>query len=117
MASGYIDVVIPYTPRPFQLAIHKTLHANRFLVAVCHRRFGKTVMAVNHLLRGALLCPRLRGRYFYIAPTYRQGKAVAWDYLKHYARVIPQVEINESELRVDLPGGAPDSHLRRGQSR
>jgi len=41
-----------------------------------------------------------------LAPTYRQGKTVAWDYLKHYARPIPGFAANESELRVDLPNGS-----------
>lgn len=82
------------------------LEAIRFMVAVCHRRFGKTVLAINHLQKQALICQRPRPRYAYIAPTYRQGKAVAWDYMKHYAKVIPGVVVNESELRIDFPNGA-----------
>lgn len=76
---------------------------------MCHRRFGKTVCAINHLIYAsfekARLQPELpRPRYAYIAPTYRQGKAIAWDYLKHYTSQIPLRTVNESELRVDLPG-------------
>lgn len=96
-------VTIPYAPRPLQLAIHEQLDSHRFGVVVCHRRFGKTVLAVNHLQKGALTCKRERPRFGYIAPTYRQAKAIAWDYAKHYARPIPGVSFNESELRVDLP--------------
>jgi phage terminase large subunit len=70
---------------------------------VCHRRFGKTVLGVNHLEKGALTCTRERGRFAYLAPTYRQAKAVAWDYVKHYARAVPGVQFNESELRADFP--------------
>jgi phage terminase large subunit len=88
-----------------QWALHDALDAHRFVVAVCHRRMGKTVCAVNHLLKAALLCPRQRPRFHYIAPTYRQGKAAGWDYLKHYASDIPGWQKNESELRVDLPNG------------
>lgn len=99
-------VVIPYAPRPLQRVIHAALDAHRFAAVVCHRRFGKTVLAVNQLLKRALLDTRQRPRYAYIAPTYRQGKAIAWDYLKHYASVVPGCEINESELRVDFPNGA-----------
>ena len=40
-------IVIPYTPRPLQKEFH--LNVRRWNVAVCHRRFGKTVMAVNWL--------------------------------------------------------------------
>ncbi len=98
-----IDVQIPYAPRPLQIAIHDQLDAHRFGVVVCHRRFGKTVLAVNHLLKGALTCARERPRFAYIAPTYRQAKTVAWDYAKHYARPVPGTLFNEAELRVDLP--------------
>lgn len=99
-------VEIPYEPRPLQLEIHDALDNTRFAVAVCHRRFGKTVMAVNHLIKAALTCERERPRFGYIGPTYRQAKAVAWDYLKHYAGVIPGAAFNESELRADLPNGS-----------
>lgn len=98
-------VVVPYAPRPLQRVLHAALDSHRFAVAVCHRRFGKTVLAVNQLQKKALLCEKSRGRFAYIAPTYRQGKAVAWDYLKHYASVIPGVVVNESELRIDYPNG------------
>lgn len=78
----------------------------RFKVAVCHRRFGKTVCAVNELIKAALSCKLPNPRFAYIAPTYKQAKMIAWDYLKEYTRVIPKVKINESELRVDVPNGA-----------
>lgn len=95
-------VVVPYAPRDLQRLLHNQLESHRFGVAVCHRRFGKTVLAVNHLLKKALTCEKVRPRFAYIAPTYRQGKAVAWDYLKHFSRVIPGQSPNESELRVDF---------------
>lgn len=44
-------------------------------------------------------------RYAYIAPYFAQAKDVAWNYLKQYTAPIPGVQVNESELRVDLPGG------------
>ena len=71
---------------------------------MCHRRFGKTVLAINHIIDRALRNERERPRYAYIAPLYRQAKQTAWDYLKAYTRPIPGTEIRESELRVDLPG-------------
>lgn len=98
-------VEIPYEPRPLQLEIHNKLDQKRFGVVVCHRRFGKTVMAINHLIKGALTCQLDRPRFGYIAPTYTQAKQVAWDYLKHYTGPIPGVVYNETELRCDLPNG------------
>ena len=96
---------MPYAPRPLQRVLHAALDAHRFAVAVCHRRFGKTVMAVNQLQKQALLCTKARPRFAYIAPTYRQGKAAAWDYMKHFAAPIPGHTVNESELRIDFPNG------------
>ncbi len=100
-----LTIVIPYRPRPPQSELHALLKAHRFVVAVTHRRLGKTVMAVNHLLRCALTCKQKRPRFAYIAPTYRMGKATAWDFLKVYSRAVPGVEFNESELRADYPNG------------
>ena len=96
-------IVIPYSARPLQARIHDALDSYRFAVAVCHRRFGKTVLAINQLLKAALTCRKLRPRFAYIAPTYTQGKAIAWDYMKHYASVVPGHVVNESELRIDFP--------------
>jgi len=106
--AAELTVTIPYAPRPFQRLLHTALDRNRWVVAVCHRRFGKTVLAINQLQKCALTCERPRPRFAYVAPTYRQGKAVAWDYMKHYAAPIPGVEVNESELRIDYPNGAQD---------
>lgn len=100
-----MEVVIDYAPRPLQKVIHGALDAHRWAVAVCHRRFGKSVLAVNQLQKRALTCQQSRPRFAYIAPTYRQGKAIVWDYMKHYAAPIPGHQVNESELRIDYPNG------------
>jgi hypothetical protein len=84
-----MQIEIPYSPRPLQSQLHAKLAAKRWGVVVCHRRFGKTVMAINHLLRDAVLCDKSNPRYAYIAPTYRQAKNVAWDYLKQFAGAVP----------------------------
>src|SRR3990167_10594628 len=99
------SVVIPYLPRVYQREVHQLAKTTRFGVLVCHRRFGKTVLSVNHLIRGALTCARERPRFGLIEPTFKQAKAVAWDYLKHYSDPIPGRQFNESELRADYPNG------------
>jgi phage terminase large subunit len=101
VAGTHIE--IPYAPRRLQLEIHSALERVRWGVAVCHRRFGKTVCAVNHLQRAAVTCKKPRPRFAYIAPTYSQGKAISWDYMKHYSAPIPGVRAHESELRIDYP--------------
>lgn len=98
-------IEISYVPRPLQLEIHKGLMAHRFGVAVCHRRFGKSVLSINHLQVDALRCQRERPRFAYIGPTYTQAKATVWDYLQHYAAPIPGHKSNQAELRVDYPNG------------
>ena len=101
-----MHIEIPYTPRPLQEKLHNDLSEYRFAVLACHRRFGKTVMLINHLIRSALLNKLVHPRYAYIAPTYKQAKSIAWDYLKMFAGPIPTTRFNETELRCDLPNGA-----------
>lgn len=74
-------------------------------MAVAHRRAGKTVAAVQRLILSALNCPRPNPRCSYVAPTYRQAKDVAWDYLKSFAGPVA-AEMHETELRVTLKTGA-----------
>lgn len=105
VAPAPTEVVIPYVPRPLQRALHRLMRQHRFGVVVAHRRFGKTIWGVNHLLRAALTCPRPRPRVAYLAPTFRMAKQISWDYLQFFARVIPGVTFNASELRCDLPNG------------
>jgi len=76
----------------------------RFNVWVCHRRLGKTTLALYMLIADAYQNTRPRPRYGYLAPLYRQGKVIAWDLLKHLTRPLPGTKINEAELRVDLTG-------------
>ena len=99
-------VVIPYQPRYPQPLIHQALETHRFCVLVTHRQMGKTVCAVNHLLKSALLCPRPAPRYFYIAPFLKQTKLIAWDYVKRFSAPLPGVKLSETELLVQLPNGA-----------
>jgi phage terminase large subunit len=96
-------VEIPYTPRPLQKEVGQLIRTHRFGVLVCHRRFGKTVLGVNMNQQTATMSDKPRPRCAYIGPTYTQGKAVAWDYMQYYARPIPSIAFNQSELRVDYP--------------
>ena len=96
--------VIPYCPRPLQWRFHE--ERTRFCVLLCHRRFGKTVAAVNDLIREALRRGREDWRAAYAAPFLGQAKAVAWDYCKHFAGAVPGTRFLESELTCILPHGA-----------
>ena len=98
-----MQVKIPYKPRPLQKSMHSEL--SRWNVMVMHRRFGKTVWAVNQLIKHTLTCELPRPRTAFVAPTFAQAKRIAWDYVKFYAGNIPGVTFNETELRADFPNG------------
>lgn len=97
-------IVIPFKPHKYQEEIFKSL--KRFSVLVCHRRFGKTVLCVNLLIRWALSTKKRSWRGAYIAPLFRQAKAIAWDYLVYYCKDIPGIKFFSQELRADFPNGS-----------
>lgn len=104
------DIISPYEPRPLQMEIHQALynegHRIRNACLAIHRRFGKTVFAINELVAASVSCPLPNPRCFYIAPTFKQAKSIAWDYLKDFTRVIPGMKFYETELKADFPNGA-----------
>ena len=72
----------------------------RFKVACCGRRFGKTTLAIWLMIREASQPNR---EIFYIAPTYRQAKMIAWKKLKNKLLDLRWVKkINETELSIVL---------------
>jgi len=113
-------IEIAYKPREQQLAIHDLMDSKRFGVVVAHRRMGKSVAAINHLIKDAVLNQKEAPRYAYIAPTYGQAKRVAWDYLVKYAEPLGGSQ-NITELRVDFWGrrvqlyGSDNPETLRGQ--
>jgi len=99
-----MQVRIKYSPRPWAKIFHET--KKKLIVLVLHRRAGKTVASLNHLVRECFRCQDRDQRYAYIAPTYKQAKTVAWDILKFYALQVPHTKFNEAELRCDFPNGS-----------
>ena len=95
---------LPYQPHRHQQAVHAALAQHRFVVAACHRRFGKTVCAVNHLIYEGLKNPGQK--YGYATPYRNQAKSVAWNLFKEYLAPVPGVAWNESDLVVTLPTGS-----------
>lgn len=96
-----------YTPRQHQAEIERSLA--RFSVLVCHRRFGKTALSINRLIRAACETKRPDWRGAYIAPLYKQAKTVVWDELKRYCglgRDDCTVKFHETELRADFENGS-----------
>ena len=105
------EVVSKYIPRPLQLEIHKAIYNNgkrkRFVCLAIHRRFGKTVLAVNELVGRALTSPKDPPvKCIYVAPTFMQAKNIAWQPLKDATRMISKMVYKESELSATFPNGA-----------
>ena len=84
---------------------------HRFRVLVSGRRFGKTRLAIEELIRAAHIEPERR--VWYVAPTYRQAQQICWQILKTRlmaGRWISQ--INESRLSITLKNGGSTISLR-----
>ena len=76
-----MEIKIPYAPRALQAQLHAEMQVRRWGVVVCHRRFGKTVWAINHILRDALMSSKPAPWYATMALMCRQAKSVSWDFL------------------------------------
>jgi hypothetical protein len=101
--------------------MHEGIENHRFSLVVAHRRFGKTVAAVNALIKSAVQCERIEPRYGYVAPFRTQAEQIAWSYLTRFTRPIPGTKENLSQLSVTLPNtaqirlfGADNPHTLRG---
>lgn len=92
----------PVTLSPPQYEVYTS--DARFRVLVAGRRFGKSYLAVVELLRAATSRPDAAA--WYIAPTYRMAKEIAWRELK---RMTPRAwleQVNESDLSLLLVTGS-----------
>ena len=96
-------VTLDYRPRKAFLPFHR--RTERWACLVAHRRAGKTVAAINDLIRAAITSQSQFPLFGYIAPYRSQAKAVAWKYLKTFTAPIT-ASSNEQELTVTLINGA-----------
>ena len=93
------EIELPYAPRKAFMPFHNRTH--RWACLVAHRRAGKTVAAINDMIRAAFTSKDSMPLYGYVAPYRTQAKSVVWDYLKHYSQPICK-DSNEAELTVTL---------------
>jgi hypothetical protein len=99
------DGTMVYGPHPHQKEIIEDKH--RYKVVVCGRRFGKTSFAINELLYNAL--NKDGSVYWYVGPTYRQAKMIAWRMLEDILLTLPPelvLKKNEQELVLTLGNGS-----------
>jgi phage terminase large subunit len=86
-----------YEPHPKQAEVHRS--PSRYKVLNWGRQTGKSNFAINYTFLKAL---QKQGRYFIIAPTYRQAKEIYW---KQYLSQLPEElieSVNNNELTITL---------------
>lgn len=76
----------------------------RFKAVVAGRKFGKTFLALTWLLAGALSVENSNN--WYIAPTYRMAKRIAWLDLQRLSPPGAILDKNKSELSITYINGA-----------
>ncbi len=103
-------IVLPYRPRPGQKQVHRLIDASRFVVCVNHRRWGKTVCAVNQGIKEAHTCAHSMPQVAYVAPFRNQAKRVAWKYLQQFSQGTGAT-FNNSELIARYPASNGEFHL------
>lgn len=103
--DGVRTVYFPFQLRPLQKQILENI--GRFGMIVAHRRFGKTMMCVLHMILSALTLQKKQPRYWYIFPQEKQARMVVLPILKDMAQYIPNSNLSETrlELTFDLGDG------------
>ena len=71
-----IDSWSLWKPREHQANVLKKLEEYRRVALVWHRRAGKDLLALNHIIGQA---NKVKGLYWHVYPTYSQGKKALWD--------------------------------------
>ena len=95
-----------YNPRPQFLPYHN--RKQRYAVLLCHRRAGKSYATLNDIIVRALT-PRpdgLRQQFALMAPTQKQARTIAWQYLKEQTQCFEGLagyKSLEQHLTITLP--------------
>ncbi len=100
-----------FKPRDYQIPISDALNRGfRRVLAILPRRAGKDVVAFNYCIKAALKKP---GVYYYIFPTYSQGRKVIWDSLtntgERFLSYVPDEVIegtNSQEMKIRFRNGS-----------
>ena len=98
-------VSLDFQPHAGQMAIAEASLEYRYLVVRAGRRFGKSSLALNIVLREAFHNP---GRYWIIAPEYTQAKSIYWrDLVTEYVPKEIIVKKNDNELILEVISKVP----------
>lgn len=101
MAARITRITPAYRPRPgAQMDAHRLIWSRRFSTLICHRRFGKTVCAVNDSIAKLLACPHPAPRVAYLCPFQNQARRVAWSYAQQYGRQYGELYLGADQQRM-----------------
>jgi phage terminase large subunit len=97
--------VLAFSPHAAQQEIATAAKDYRYLVIRAGRRFGKSALALNLILREAVYSP---GRYWIIAPEYTQAKSIYWrDLVSEYVPRGIIVKKNDNEMILEIMTNVP----------
>lgn len=111
MEKKEINAPHNFKPRSYQVPLYNSLaRGYKRIEVVWHRRAGKDKTMVSMLAKEAL---KRVGAYYYVFPTYKQGKKILWDgkdgdgfrILKHIPEQIWDSE-NSTDLSITLKNGS-----------
>ena len=108
------QITIPYkfTPREYQLPFLRAMESEKKrAVLVWHRRAGKDKTVFNFVISQMM---RRVGNYYYMFPTYAQGKKAIWEgkdqtgmtILSHGPRELLSGDPNNTEMKFTLKNGS-----------
>lgn len=97
--------VISFKPHQGQQDVAEALLNYRYVVVRAGRRFGKSALALNLVFREAFHNP---GRYWIIAPEYKQAKSIYWrDLVDEYIPKAMIIKKNDNELILEIMTSIP----------
>lgn len=107
------EVTIPYkfTPRPYQVDILRAIdNGYKRIIQVWHRRCGKDKVDINIVAKKIF---EKVGAYYYIFPTYNQGKKILWNgsdkdgfrFLDHFPEITRKRTVG-NEMFIEFKNGS-----------
>jgi phage terminase large subunit len=111
MANKEIQLPHNFTTRDYQKPFFRAMRDLKRAVLVWHRRAGKEKTCWNYMIMEAA---QKTGNYFYLFPTFAQGKKILWDgidkdgfrVLHHIPKELIQGNPNSVEMKIRLVNGS-----------
>ncbi len=109
-----MEITLPlhFDPRPYQLPILRAFdNGYRRIVQLWHRRSGKDKTDINLIAREM---QQNVGIYYYLYPTYTQGRKALWDgigkdgfkYIDHFPKGLVDGKPNDTEMKLKYRNGS-----------